>query len=229
MAAFIIKHAKRVADLPRILIVGDSICGGYSRGLIKLMDGKAEIVRLGAVATYRIQKEAFWHSNGIARSLDFGSAKACIADLERFERHLSETKYDVIHFNFGLNDIFRGRKGAWHNPVDQYAKDLTKIVTLLKANGAKVIWASTTPIPANAPHMPEGDELLYNAAAEKVMKKNNIPINDLHSVVTKWDGYAKWKKGDNVHFNGAVYSKLAEQIAQAISAQLRQPKRRARQ
>ena len=51
-------------------------------------------------------------------------------------RHLSETNYDVIHFNFGLNDIFRGRKGAWHNPVDQYAKDLEKIVTLLKKNGA---------------------------------------------------------------------------------------------
>ena len=220
MAAFIIKHAKRVANLPRVLIVGDSISGGYSKPLIKLLDGKAEMVRLGAVATYRIKKEAFWHSNGIAKSLDFGSAKACIADFERFERHLSETKYDVIHFNFGLNDIFRGRKGAWHNPVDQYAEDLTKIVTLLKKNGAKVIWASTTPIPDNDDVRPKGDDLIYNAAAEKVMRKNNVPINDLHSVVTGWDGYAKWKKGDDVHFSGAVYSKLARQIAEKISEQL---------
>jgi hypothetical protein len=52
------------------------------------------------------------------------------------------------------------------------------------------------------------------------MKKNNIPINDLHSVVTQWGGYAEWKKGDDVHFPGAVYSQLAEQIAEVISVEL---------
>ncbi len=218
MAEFIIKNAKKAAGLSKVLIFGDSISGGYSKSLTKALEGKAELVKLGAVAGYRIQTETFWHSRGAAKYLDFGSAKACIADFERFERHLSETKYDVIHFNFGLNDIFRGRNGAWHNPVDQYAKDLTKIVTLLKTNGAKIIWANITPIPANAPHMPEGDELIYNAAAEKVMKENNIPINDLHSVVTSWDGYAEWRKGDDVHYSSAVYSKLAEQIAKTITA-----------
>jgi len=212
--------SKRVVSLPKVLIIGDSISGGYSKSLTKLLDGKAEVVKLGAVAGYRIQKEAFWHSRGTAKNLDFASAKACIADFERFEKYLKATKYDLIHFNFGLNDIFRGRKGTWLNPVDQYAKDLTKIVTLLKKNGAKVIWASTTPIPANDPYRPEGEDLIYNAAAEKVMKKNNIPINDLHSVVTHWDGYGKWKNGDNVHFGGAVYSKLAKQIADVISVQL---------
>jgi len=220
MAAFIIKHAKEAASLPKVLIFGDSICGGYSGPLIKLLDGKAEVVKLGAVAGYRIKKEAFWHSGGLAKNLDFGSAKACIADFERFERHLSENQYDVIHFNFGLNDIFRGRKGAWYNPVDQYEKDLAKIVALLKTTGAKVIWANTTPIPVNDPYRSEGEELIYNAAAEKVMKKNNVPINDLHSVVTNWDGYAKWKQGNDVHFSAAVYRKLAEQVAEEIAKQL---------
>jgi len=55
------------------------------------------------------------------------------------------------------------------------------------------------------------------------MKKNNIPINDLHSLVTHWEGYAKWRKGNGVHFNGAVYSKLAEQISKKILAQLESP------
>jgi lysophospholipase L1-like esterase len=127
----------------------------------------------------------------------------------------------VIHFNFGLNDIFRGRNGAWHNPVDQYEKDLETIVKLLKSNGAKVIWSNITPIPANCPHNPEGDEIIYNAAAAKVMKKHGIPINDLHSVVKKWDGYEKFMKGNNVHCGGA-YGKLAESIAEKISEQLEQ-------
>ncbi|MCP4314362.1 MAG: hypothetical protein GY790_24165 [Bacteroidetes bacterium] len=221
MAEFIIKHAKKAA-LPKVLIFGDSVSGGYSKSLMKLLDGKAVVTKLGAVEGYRIQTEVFWHSQGTAKYLDFGSAKACIADLERFERHLSETRYDVIHFNFGLNDIFRGRNGAWFNPVDQYEKDLATIAALLKENGAKIIWSNITPIPAKAPYNPEGDELIYNAAAEKVMKKNNIPINDLHSVVTSWDGYAEWREGDDVHFSDAVYSKLAEQIARKVTAALAQ-------
>lgn len=223
MAAFIIKHARKAANMPKVLVFGDSISGGYHKSLVKQLEGKAEVVKLGAVATYRINNEAWWHSSRKAKALDFGSAKACIADYDRFARHLSETKYDVIHFNFGLNDIFRGRGGAWHNPVEQYEKDLQKIVALLKSNGAKVIWASTTPIPANAPHNPEGDELIYNAAAARVMQANDIPINDLHGVVTAWDGYAEWKKGNDVHFSGAVYTMLAKQIAEKITEQLDGP------
>jgi len=206
--------------LPKVLIFGDSISGGYSKSLVKALDGKAEVVKLGAVATYRIQKEAFWHSSGTAKGLDFGSAKACVVDFERFERHLSETKYDCIHFNFGLNDISRCRNGAWHNPVEQYEKDLEKIVALLKANGAKIIWSNTTPIPDNDPNRPKGDELIYNAAAERVMRKNNIPINDLHSVAKNSDGYDEWRKGKDVHVSASVSNKLAEQIATVISEQL---------
>ena len=211
------------ADLPKVLIFGDSISGGYSKPLIQLLEGKAEVVKLGAVATYRINEEAFWHSSGKARKLDFGSAKACIADLERFKRHLSENPYDVIHFNFGLNDMFRGRKGAWHNPLDQYAKDLDTIVTLLKTNGARIIWANTTPIPSNNPYRPVGEEALYNAAAAKVMERHGIPINDLHRVVTEWDGYAEWKQGSNVHFPGGVYAMLAEEISRKILAAIAEP------
>ena len=61
---------------------------------------------------------------------------------------------------------------------------------------------------------PDQEEIIHT------MKANNIPINDLHSVITKWDGYAEWKKGDDVHFSGGVYAMLAEQIAEMIVAQL---------
>jgi lysophospholipase L1-like esterase len=222
MATFIIKHAKKsagLAQLPKVLFFGDSISGGYTKSLTKLMEGKAELVKLGAVAGYRIKKQPIWQGRP-AGYLNFGNAMMCVSDFDRFERHLSETKYDVIHFNFGLNDIFRGRNGKWHSSPEKYAEHLSQIITLLKTNGAKIIWANTTPIPANAPHMPVGDDLIYNAAAEKVMKKNNIPINDLHGVVTNWDGYAKWEKGNDVHFPGAVYSKLAAKIAAKIADEL---------
>ena len=75
-------------------------------------------------------------------------------------------------------------------------------------------------LPCRRPHRSSLDELIYNAAAAKVMKKHGIPINDLHSVVTQWEGYAEWKKGNDVHFPGAVYSKLAEKITGVILAKL---------
>jgi len=214
--------SKEEADLPKVLFFGDSICGGYSKTLIKLMEGRAEMVNLGAVATYRINEQPQGKPVGY---LNFGSALFCVRAFDHFERHLSETKYDVIHFNFGLNDIFRGRNGTWHSSPEKYVENLSKIITLLKTNGAKIIWANTTPIPADAPHMPEGDELIYNAAAEKVMKKHGIPINDLHGVVTRWDGYDEWKKGNNVHFSGGVYAMLAEQVAKRIQAEFEAPSR----
>ena len=228
LVAFVIAHVggQGAAPVPerlqKVLMIGDSISGGYGAEVIKLLEGKATVVKLGAVAGYRIQNEAFWHGrSGTASTLDFGSAKACIVDLERFAHHLSETKYDVIHFNFGLNDIYRGRNGSWHNPVEQYEKDLDKIVTLLKTNGAKVIWANTTPIPDNDPDRPAGDDVIYNAAAEKVMKKHGIPINDLHGVITRWEGYAQWKRGNDVHFSGPVSKMLAKQVADRILEELK--------
>ena len=209
-------------NLPKVLMFGDSICGGYGAEVIKLLAGKATVTKLGSVAGYRIKEQPVWQ-RGPAGHLNFGSALFCVSDFDRFEKHLAETKYDCIHFNFGLNDIFRGRNGKWYNPPEQYAEHLDKIVTLLKANGAKIIWATTTPIPDNDPDRPAGDDLIYNAAAEKVMKKHGIPVNDLHGVITRWDGYAGWKKGNDVHFSGAVYEMLAKQVADKIAGELTMP------
>ena len=49
MAEFIIKHAKKAA-LPKVLFFGDSISGGYSKPLAKLMEGKADLVKKGGAA-----------------------------------------------------------------------------------------------------------------------------------------------------------------------------------
>ncbi|MCX6879430.1 MAG: SGNH/GDSL hydrolase family protein [Verrucomicrobia bacterium] len=210
------------AQLPKVLMIGDSISGGYGAEVIRLLEGKAEVIKLGSVAGYRIKEQPIWQG-GPAGHLNFGSALFCISDLDRFERHLAETKYDCIHINFGLNDIFRGRNGRWYNPPEQYAEHLDKIITLLKTNGAKIIWANTTPIPDNDPDRPAGDDLIYNAAAEKVMNKHGIPINDLHGIITRWDGYAEWKKGSDVHFGGPVYAMLAKQVADKIAGELANP------
>jgi hypothetical protein len=49
----------------------------------------------------------------------------------------------------------------------------------LKATGAKVIFATTTPVPPGTVGRVAGDEKAYNAVALDVMKELSVPINDL--------------------------------------------------
>ena len=98
-------------------------------------------------------------------------------------------KWDVIHFNWGLHDLKHWKDGKLDpagpqvNPVDQYEKNLREIVARLKKTGAKLIFATTTPVPEGTVGRVAGDEVGYNTAAERVMKDEGIAIDDLHALV----------------------------------------------
>jgi len=55
------------------------------------------------------------------------------------------------------------------------------LVGRLKATGATLIWASTTPVPTDEPGRFEGDAKKYNAIAKKIMDASGIAIDDLHA------------------------------------------------
>ena len=59
--------------------------------------------------------------------------------LKKLDVWLGDGKWDVIHFNFGIHDRA--------TPPAQYEERLEKIVARLQKTGAKLVWASTTPIP----------------------------------------------------------------------------------
>jgi hypothetical protein len=54
-------------------------------------------------------------------------------------------------------------------PPADYEKNLTTLVSQLKATGAQLIWCNTTPVPAGSDGRIEGDEIQYNEAAARVM------------------------------------------------------------
>jgi lysophospholipase L1-like esterase len=63
-----------------------------------------------------------------------------------------------------------------------------------------------------------GDVLRYNEAAARVMKRNQIPVNDLyHFARTRLD---RIQRPDNVHFTEEGSRQLAEQVAAAIRREL---------
>lgn len=190
-------------DLPKVLIIGDSISIGYTPHVKRMLEGVAVVQ----------------HNPGNAQHTGTG--------LEKIDPWLGDERWDVIHFNWGLWDLcyrhpdskVQGRRDKVHGTqfmtLDQYEKNLDKLVTRLKKTGAKLIWANTTLVPEGEAGRKLGDDLKYNEAAARVMKKHGVMINDLNALTRKFPADLFIKPG-NVHFTNAGSQKLAEQVAKNI-------------
>ena len=128
--------------------------------------------------------------------------------IKKMDVWLGEAKWDVIHFNFGIHD----RKTS----AKDYEDRLELIVKQLKATGAKLIWASTTPIPPDTKDGPEASTAIIekNRIAADVMKKNMVHINDLFAFITPQ--LSKVQNPMDVHFKGDGYDLLGKQVALKI-------------
>jgi lysophospholipase L1-like esterase len=178
--------------LPRVLLIGDSISIGYTVPVQKLLQGKANV--------HRINGNAGPSSNGVFL----------------IDSWLGKDKWDVIHFNFGLHDLKRLDDGKHQVPPEAYQRYLGLIVQRLKRTGARLVWASTTPVPegkVNPPRTP-ADVPVYNSLAARIMKENNISVDDLYTFALP--RLAEIQTPVNVHFTAAGSELLAKQVAAAI-------------
>jgi lysophospholipase L1-like esterase len=101
-------------------------------------------------------------------------------------------------------------------PVDEYEKNLAELVARLKATGARLIWCSTTPVPAGKLNPPRRTEDVprYNQAAARIMRANGIAIDDLYGfALPRLD---QIQRPENVHFTEAGSEQLAEAVAAAV-------------
>ncbi|NBV33418.1 MAG: SGNH/GDSL hydrolase family protein [Proteobacteria bacterium] len=192
-----------VAGLPRVLLIGDSISIGYTLATRKALEGVANVHRIPA--------------NGSATD-------AAAKNLERWlAPDNSGKKWDVIHFNWGLHDLkhWRDNKldlaGAQVNPLPDYEKNLREIIVKLKATGAKLIFATTTPVPEGSAGRIAKEELAYNEAAVRIMNENNVSVDDLHAIAA---ARPELQKKNNVHFSDEGYQVLATQVAAEIKKAL---------
>ncbi len=187
--------------LPRVLLIGDSISLGYT------IPVREELV--GVAVVHRIPR------NG-------GST---IQGLKSIDYWLGDIKWDVICFNFGLHDLKRLKDGKYDimgEPVttpDQYAENLEKLVKRLKTTNAKIIWVTTTPIPAGSIGRIQGSEIKYNKAAKAVMQKNGIAINNLYQFALPQ--LEKIQRPNDVHFTPLGYKLLGKHLTKSIRKAIR--------
>jgi acyl-CoA thioesterase-1 len=181
-----------VAGLPRVLLIGDSISMGYTVPVRTRLAGIANVHRIP--------------TNG-------GPTKNGVANLTKW---LGTGKWDVIHFNHGIHDLRHMADGKRQVEPAAYEANLRTIVAQLKATGAKLIWATTTPIPDGplTPPRTFGQVAEYNAIAARVMHEEGVAINDLNARITP--RLTELQTPHDVHYKPAGYAFLAEQVAAEI-------------
>ena len=175
-------------DLPRVLLIGDSISGQYFEGVVKELKGKAYITRLGT-------------SKAIALPAFFDEIKLA----------LSQHKYSVIHFNNGLH----GWGYTESEYGEGLAKWVQVLKT--SAPGAKLIWASSTQVRTGSPRFdgfaPNNDRVkARNKIAASLMAQQNIPIDDLYALMEPHHDLLS----DGVHYKSEGSALLIPQVAQCI-------------
>jgi acyl-CoA thioesterase-1 len=198
IVALLAALAAGAQSLPRVLIVGDSISIGYTPFVEKQLAGKAVVAHNPA--------NAGTSGNGVFMMDSWLDAK--------------QGKWDVIHFNFGLHDLKRMSDGQRQVEPAQYERYLRLFVERLKKTGAKLVFATTTPVPegkVSPPRVP-ADVTAYNEIAVRVMKENNIAVDDLYSLALAH--LAEWQIPVNVHYKPEGYEGLARQVTRAVTEQL---------
>lgn len=96
-------------NLPRVLLVGDSICNAYQAGVRNALEGTANV--------------SFWVSSCCVMSANY---------LKLLSVQLSESRFDVIHFNNGLHSLL--------TPMDDRAvalRSALKIIRSARSHGPK--------------------------------------------------------------------------------------------
>lgn len=155
---------------PHVLMIGDSICNGYRDALsVKLQD------------EFQVDKLAT--SRSLDQKLYF----------DQLNMALSEVKYDIIIFNFGLH--------GFHINGDDYYKGMDKLAKVLKAACPKVYCLETTPLYyENEKDLIENNKIVVerNSIAKKIADKNKIGLIKWYDM---WYNKPQFRSSDPYHYN----------------------------
>jgi len=210
-------HVKPIGDqaaldnpkLPRYLFIGDSISGNYNKGLRQALKGKFNI--------HHPPTNCGPSGKGV------GSVDSWLGAYEVKGRH-----WDVISFNFGHWDA--------GNNKEVYQKNIEQVIAKLKTTRAKLMWATTCPVPKGypaaaglidqgskgmcAPARTNGvmEKYLNPWALEVIKKHSKIAICDQWQFVKDNEGgiYTEWWQQKNVHFAGEAADALGALLAKKV-------------
>lgn len=132
--------------------------------------------------------------------------------LRKLDVWLGDKKWDLIHFNFGIHDRA--------TPLEDYARRMEELLDRMEKSGARIVWASTTPIPDDPAKGQKSVSIVErNAVAAQIIKRRGHGTDDLFSKVSPC--LETYQNPKDVHFNAAGYDFLGAQVAESIRAELK--------
>ena len=172
--------------LPNVLLLGDSITRGYYPEVAKLLAGRANC--------YLFATSAASGDPRLIHQVDDYFA-------------MMPLKFAVIHFNNGMH--------GWKYTEVAYGDALPQLVEALRAHahGAKLVWATTTPVhtaDASGAANPRIDQ--RNAESLHTMQRFHIPVDDQHALMAGHDSL----HSGSVHYTEAGSAVQATQVQQII-------------
>lgn len=178
--------------MKKVMLIGDSIRRGYQAYVSEELGDKYEV----------------WGSEDNNRF-----AKYCLRNLPNMFKECG--KPDIIHWNNGLWDmaIVYEEDGPL-TPIDLYISDMSKILRELRKVTDKIIFATTTPVKPEKEDQKNEIITEYNNRIVEFMKKENIVINDLNSLVSTDPD--KYICDDNMHLSEEGKKVCAKQVAEYI-------------
>lgn len=187
-----------MSDMPKVLLLGDSIRWSYTPHVARLLEIKATVVTPAENCQYSLYT---------------------LSSLDRWIGELEQP--DIVHWNNGLHDSGHNpHRSPVQIPVEMYRDNLAFILQRLRAMTPQVIWATTTPVHPNRPFQStqwawRNEEInQYNDVARELMEENNVPINDLHKLV--WENVEKFMSDDQLHLSEAGQNACAQAVAKAV-------------
>lgn len=147
--------------MKKVLLLGDSIRLNYMPMVCRVLDGRADVS--GPADNCRFAKYTLFY---IPEWLStFG-------------------KPDIIHWNNGLWDVSHSGRDGNLSPMAHYVSDIMRVFAELKKTGAKIIFATSTPVKEGNPTFDNQSIRAYNAAVVPLLRDQGVEINDLHAFVT---------------------------------------------
>ena len=175
-------------DLPKVLLLGDSIVSAYRDSVGEKLKGEFYVDK---IATSRSFDQKFYWDQ---LDLYLGDPKI---------------KYDMIFFSFGLH--------GFHISTEEYGKLLDVLAKRLKKTGAKLCYMLTTPMinPNNEDFIACQMKLVVerNDTALQVMKENSIDVFDQYTPVL---GNMEIRAADPYHYNAVGIDLQASLVAEKI-------------
>ena len=181
--------------MKRVMLVGDSIRMNYCPVVYMKLSGLCEVV-------YPEENSRF--------------AKYTLCEFGHWVEQFGNP--DIIHWNNGLWDVFRYDGEHILTPLDDYLADMKRVYARMKATGAKIIFATSTPTSPYDGDRRQEDIAEYNRAMTEWLSDKDVEINDLYSFLKPH--VFEYISDDRVHLNKYGVREVGNKVVEVIKKYL---------